>query len=119
MLSCSACLARLRDLYREQKGEPILKEGRARRFARAQRVVEKALKKRIRREEAKERALKARERDEWWERKGRELWKEAICKGEDPRIQGWEEATRASESWEGPREGRESSIGASENYEVL
>lgn len=46
-LSCSACLARLRDSYREQKGEPVSKEGRARRFKRAQRVVERALRARL------------------------------------------------------------------------
>ena len=66
----------------------ISKEGQARRFTQAQRVVERALRGRIRREEARERALKAKERGEWWERKGRELWKEAICKGDDPRTQG-------------------------------
>jgi hypothetical protein len=80
------------------EGGAGFKGGRARRFARARRVIERALKKRIRREEARERALKAKEQCEWWERKGRELWKEAIYKGNDPRTQGWEEAARASES---------------------
>jgi hypothetical protein len=28
------------------------------------------------------------ERGEWWEHKGQELWKEAIRKGDDPRTQG-------------------------------
>jgi hypothetical protein len=86
--TCRTCHERDRDSYRERKGEPVSKEGRARRFARAQRVVERALKKRIRREEARERALKVKERGEWWEHKGQELWKEAIRKGDDPRTQG-------------------------------
>lgn len=33
--TCSACHARRRDEYLEQKGEPVSKEGRARRFRRA------------------------------------------------------------------------------------
>jgi hypothetical protein len=55
-------------------------------LAQARQVVETALKKRIQREKAKERALKAKERCEWWERKGRELWKEAIRASQDPRT---------------------------------
>jgi hypothetical protein len=62
--TCSACHVQRRDSYREQKGEPVSKEGRARRFKRAQRVVEKALRARIRKEEARERAVKAQEREE-------------------------------------------------------
>ena len=41
--SCAACLTRLRDVYRERKGEPVSKERRVRRFKQAQRVVEKDL----------------------------------------------------------------------------
>jgi hypothetical protein len=86
--TCSACHVRRRDSYREQKGEPVSKDGRARQFVRARRVVEKALRVRIRKEEARERAVKVQERKEWWERTGQELWREAIRKGEDPRTQG-------------------------------
>jgi hypothetical protein len=64
-LSCAACHARLRDSYRERKGEPVSREGRVRRFARAQRTVEKALRARIH----KERIRKTyRERKQAWER---------------------------------------------------
>ncbi|KAH8775822.1 hypothetical protein BGZ57DRAFT_1004729 [Hyaloscypha finlandica] len=130
--TCSACHTRRRDSYREQRGMPVSQEGRVRRFKRAQRVVEKALRTRIRREEVRERAVKAQEREEWWERTGQELWREAIQKGEDPRIQGWEEAARAREGlregesstgvgkgWEGLREGREGFAGGSEAWEGL
>jgi hypothetical protein len=60
-LTCTACHARRCDSYREEKGELISREGRARRFTRAQRVVEKALRARIREEKRKERWLETRE----------------------------------------------------------
>jgi hypothetical protein len=63
--TCSVCHARRRDEYCEGKGEPVSKEGRVRRFRRAQRVVEKALQGRIREEKLKGHWLKSRER---WER---------------------------------------------------
>jgi hypothetical protein len=62
--TCSVCHTRRRDEYCKGKGEPVSKEGRAWRFARAQRVVEKALQGRIREEKLKGHWLKSRER---WE----------------------------------------------------
>jgi hypothetical protein len=55
--SCATCLARLRDSYREQKGEPVLEERRARQLTQAKRVVEKALQARIQGEKKKKRWL--------------------------------------------------------------
>jgi hypothetical protein len=61
-LSCAACHARLRAVYRERKGGPVSQEKRARQFARAQRIVEKALQARIQGEERRKRWLETRER---------------------------------------------------------
>ncbi|KAH8770489.1 hypothetical protein F5882DRAFT_411518, partial [Hyaloscypha sp. PMI_1271] len=65
--TCSVCHTRRRDEYYKGKGEPVSKEERARRFRRAQRVVEKALLGRIREEKLKGHWFKARER---WEQGG-------------------------------------------------
>jgi len=71
-LTYVACHARRRDSYREEKGELISREGRTRRFTRARRVVEKALRARIREEKRKERWLEARE--QWVRGELREGW---------------------------------------------
>ena len=63
--TCRACHERDSDTYRERKGEPVSKEGRARRFRQAQRVIERALRARIRGERLKGHWRKAREQ---WER---------------------------------------------------
>jgi hypothetical protein len=134
-LSYRACHVQRRDQYREQKGEEISQEGRARRFTRAQRVVEKALKAQLR----KEQALDQRERQqreqgqkfpepqavqEYWQReqesrKRRERYQEgrdgpqSIQEGRE-RPQGTQEGREGlqstQEDWEGPQsvqEGRE------------
>jgi len=62
-LSCAPCLIRLRDVYREQRGE-LTKEGRACRLAQTRQVIEKALKARIQGEKRKELWLEARKQ---WE----------------------------------------------------
>ena len=59
--TCSACHARRRDEYREQKGE-VIPERRAWRFKRAQQVVEKALRERIRVEKRQKQWLEKQER---------------------------------------------------------
>jgi hypothetical protein len=58
--SCAVCLARLRDSYRERKGESVSKEGQARRLTHVKRVVERALQTRIQLERRKELWLEAR-----------------------------------------------------------
>jgi len=107
--TCTTCLARLRDFYRERKGEPVSKERRVRRFKRAQRVVEKALQARIRGEKTKKWWLEARKRWEqgdqgFVQRDIRSFQKgEEYCEGPyrqwvgytDPREESWRE-----ESWE-------------------
>jgi hypothetical protein len=61
--TCFACHARRRELYWEQKGEPVSQERRVRRFTRAQRTVEKALQARIYRERT--RKYYREQRQEW------------------------------------------------------
>ena len=58
--SCATCLARLRDSYRERKGESVSKEGQARRLTHAKRVIERALRARIQVERRKELWLEVR-----------------------------------------------------------
>ncbi len=132
--TCSICHTRRRDDYLKQKGEPVSKDGRIWQFKRAQRVVEKALKKRIQREEVWAWAAKALEREEWWQQKGQELWKEAIQRGEGsigstgpPEAQEgfaggtdtWESSVGRTDIWEGPQEAREGSAGGSDAWEGL
>ncbi|KAN0103456.1 hypothetical protein V8E51_011769 [Hyaloscypha variabilis] len=92
-LSCATCHARLRDSYREQKGEPISEEGRARKLKQARRVVEKALRARI------------------WEEKRRQYWLEKLESFmlQDqywPGALSQEDFTALEEAWKGvPRAG--------------
>ena len=60
--SCNACLARADETYRERKGEPVSQATRARRWKRAGRVVEKALRARVRQERRKKEWIETRER---------------------------------------------------------
>jgi hypothetical protein len=110
--TCSVCHARRRDEYYEGKGEPVSKEGRARRFTRAQRIVEKALRGRIREEKLKGHWLKARER---WERgELTEGWG-ATRK----QIKSWQKGEEYCEGpyrqWVGYTDPRESSTGVGES----
>ena len=109
MASCTICLARLRDSYRERKGESVSKEGRARQLTHAKRVVERALRARIQVERRKELWLEARKQ---WEQgdggyiqrdirsfRKREEYCEGPCRQwvgyTEPREENWRE-----ESWE-------------------
>jgi hypothetical protein len=113
--TCRTCHEKDRDSYRERKGEPVSKEGRVRRFAQAQRVVERALRARIREERIKRNWLEARERWERGELAGvNDSFEEGVYrKGPyrqwvgytDPREEGWEGVTGAGEAWEGESNG--------------
>ncbi|KAH8775016.1 hypothetical protein F5882DRAFT_164682 [Hyaloscypha sp. PMI_1271] len=138
--TCSVCHARRRDEYCEGKGEPVSKEGRVRRFRRAQRVVEKALQGRIREEKLKGHWLKARERWERGEltegwgatREQIESWRKGgeYCEGPyrqwvgytDPREsstgvgEGLREGSQGEESWEGLTDEEGSSTGLQDGW---
>jgi hypothetical protein len=112
MLSCSACLSRLRDSYRERKGKPVSREGRARRFRQAQRTVERALRVRIREEKLKRHWLRARER--WEQGELTEGW--GITRRQ---IESWQRGEEYCEGpyrqWVGYTDPRESSTGVGES----
>jgi hypothetical protein len=128
--TCSVCHARRRDEYCEGKGEPVSKEGRARRFRRAQRVVEKALQGRIREERLKGHWLKARERwvqGESYYRKGFEegVYREGPYRQwagyTDPRGstgvgESLREGSQGEESWEGLTDEEGSSTGLQDGW---
>jgi hypothetical protein len=118
--TCFVCHERRRDSYRERTGEPISKEGRVRRFKQAQRIVEKALRARIRGERLKGHWLKAREQWERGELDYEEGFEEGVYRVgpyrqwvgyTDPREESIREEERAAdreESWEGEgEEGRD------------
>jgi hypothetical protein len=124
--TCSICHTRRRDEYCEGKGEPVSKEGRARRFRRAQRVVEKALRGRIREEKLKGHWLKARERWEQGESYYKEAFKEGVYREgpyrqwvgyTDPRESSTGVGESLRESWEGSTDGGGSCIGPQEGWE--
>jgi hypothetical protein len=114
MASCTICLARLRDSYRERKGETVSKDGQAQRLMRARRVIEKALKARIQGEKRKELWLEARKQWEQGDGGFRQRDIESFRKGEEycegpyrqwigytePREENWREKNWRKESWE-------------------
>jgi hypothetical protein len=110
--TCSACHVRRRDLCREQKGKPVSQERRTRRFARAQWVVEKALRVRIWEEGEWKRWLDTREL--WEQGELTEGWgvtraeRESFPKGEEYR-----------EDWRDLADDGESSTGSEESCEDL
>ena len=131
--TCSVCHTRRRDEYREGKGEPVSKEGRARRFRRAQRVVEKALQGRIREEKLKGHWLKARERWEQGEltegwgatRRQIESWRKGgeYCEGPYRQWVGYtvpreslREGSQGEEGWEGLTDEEGSSTGLQDGW---
>ena len=105
-LSCCACHVQRRDQYREQKGEEISQEGRARRFTRAQRVVEKALKARLRKEQAIDRRERQREQ-------GQKFWEPQAVQ------EYWQREQESRERRERYQEGREGPQGVQEDWEGL
>ncbi|PMD45830.1 hypothetical protein L207DRAFT_508591 [Hyaloscypha variabilis F] len=107
-LSCATCHARLRDSYRERKGEPISEEGRARKLKQARRVVKKALRARIWEEKRRQYWLESQERwragDNWFVR--RELESFMLQDQYWPGALSQEDFTALEEAWKGvPRAG--------------
>ncbi|KAH9207854.1 hypothetical protein DL95DRAFT_395671 [Leptodontidium sp. 2 PMI_412] len=100
--TCLLCHNRKQDYYREKKGLPLSAEGRARQFKRAQRVVNRALRNRLRLEKQKTRWHKGFYGSPTWNRGPYRQWEGYT----EPREEGYTDLD-PQEGQEDPQEGQE------------
>ncbi|KAH6698455.1 hypothetical protein BKA61DRAFT_583282 [Leptodontidium sp. MPI-SDFR-AT-0119] len=127
--TCLLCHNRKQDYYREKKGLPLSAEGRARQFKRAQRVVDRALRNRLRLEKQKTRWHKGFYGSPTWNRGPYRQWEgytEPREEGytdldpqegqEDPQ-EGQEDPLEPQTRWEGPQESQEDPLSLQTRWE--